>query len=79
MIDEFTIACGYMILLLSVTEIGCAVAAIKLMLRRADAEHQERRAKNRVVRLKEYAEKNRIKHNRSEVFAMISGEKELYR
>lgn len=79
MIDEFTIACGYMILLLSVTEIGCAVAAIKLIMQRKDAEHQERRAKNRVTCLKEYAEKNRIKHNRESVFAMISGEKELYR
>lgn len=79
MIDEITVLESYMILLLAVVEIGCAVAAIKLIMRRKDAEYQERRAKNRVTRLKEYAEKNRIKHNRESVFAMISGEKELYR
>lgn len=79
MIDEITVLESYMILLLAVVEIGCAVAAIKLIIQRKDAEYQERRAKNRVTRLKEYAEKNRIKHNRESVFAMISGEKELYR
>lgn len=79
MIDEITVAGACLILLLAIVEIGCVIAAIRFMIHRADMQQQERRERNRIKRLKDYAEANRIKHNRRNIFEMISGEKELYR
>lgn len=78
-VDEITVYATLAIMVLTAVEAWCAVQFYKAYRHKADAEQALIDKLGRAVEKKRVETESRIKHNRSEVFAMISGEKELYR